>query len=180
MKTIVPTLVLSLLVALNAPADKTGGSKAAAAKSEKPLKCLLVTGGCCHDYAFQSKALTLSSSATADINWTVVNKGGKGTTAQIDLYDDPKWAEKFDVVVHNECFANTKNPDYIRKIVNGHRGGTPAVVIHCAMHTYRAAGIDDWRQFLGVTSRKHEHQARYPVRIEKRDHPIMKGVPGTG
>jgi len=177
MKIIAPVLVLSLLCALAVSADKSEGNKAAPAKSEKPLKCLLVTGGCCHDYAFQSKALTLSSAAKADIDWTVVNKGGRGTKAQIDLYDDPKWAENFDVVVHNECFANTQNPDYIRKIVNGHRGGTPAVVIHCAMHTYRAAEIDDWRRFLGVTSRKHEHQARYPVKTEKADHPIMKGVP---
>ena len=146
-------------------------------KKEKPLNCLWVTGGCCHEYEFQSRALTLASSAEADIKWTVVNKGGKGTHAEIDLYDDPKWAEKYDCVVHNECFANTKNPEYIKKIVDGHKGGTPAVVIHCAMHTYRAATTDDWRKFLGVTSKRHEHQSRYPVKTEKKDHPIMKGVP---
>ena len=171
-------LALAVVIALvaYAPAAKPD-EKEASAKSTKALRCLLVTGGCCHDYPFQSKALTLSSAAKADIEWTVVNKGGRGTKAQIELYDDPEWAKDYDVVVHNECFANTKDPDYIRKIVNGHRNGTPAVVIHCAMHTYRAAEIDDWRRFLGVTSRRHEHQARYPVKTEKADHPIMKGVP---
>lgn len=162
-----------------APAKKTVKKEVGATKKKdgKKLKCLLVTGGCCHDYKFQSTALTMSSSAKADIDWTVVNKGGRGTKAEIDLYDDPKWSEGYDVVVHNECFANTNNPDYIKKIVDGHKGGTPAVVIHCAMHTYRAAKGDDWRKFLGVTSRHHEHQARYPVKTEKPDHPIMKGVP---
>ncbi len=128
--------------------------------AENPLKCLLITGGCCHNYEFQSRALTLASEAETDIDWTVVNKGGKGTHAEIDLYEDPDWAEDYDVVVHNECFANTRNPDYIRKIVDGHKNGAPAVVIHCAMHTYRAAGIDDWRQFLGVTSRRHTSTRR--------------------
>ena len=180
MTKIIPVaLALVLALAAYTPAAKPDEKAPTAKSSEsaKVLKCLLVTGGCCHDYAFQSKALTLASAAKADIEWTVVNKGGRGTKAQIDLYDDPEWATPYDVVVHNECFANTKNPDYIRKIVNGHRDGTPAVGIHCAMHTYRAAEIDDWRRFLGVTSRKHEHQARYPVKTERADHPIMKGVP---
>ena len=51
------------------------------------------------------------------------------------------------------------------------------VVIHCAMHTYRASKIDDWRQFLGVTSRRHEHQSRYPVKKVALKHPILKGMP---
>ncbi|MEM1296611.1 MAG: ThuA domain-containing protein, partial [Verrucomicrobiota bacterium] len=79
------------------------------------------------------------------------------------------------VVIHNECFANTKDPDYIRKITEVHKAGVPAVVIHCAMHTYRAAEIDDWRQFLGVTSRKHEHKSEYPVTIVNPEHPTMVG-----
>lgn len=146
-------------------------------KEKPPLKALLITGGCCHDYEFQSKALTLASSAKADIDWTVVNEGGKGTKGQIKLYDNPNWAKPYDVVVHNECFANTKDLSYVQKIVNGHKDGTPAVVIHCAMHTYRAMETDDWRKFLGVTSKHHEHQSNYPVNTEKEDHPIMKGVP---
>ena len=181
MKSIAAAVAVSAAVSLSLLAGKPQKEEQKSAEGQAPegktLRCLLVTGGCCHDYNFQSKALTLSSAAKADITWTVVNKGGRGTKAEIDLYDDPGWADDFDVVVHNECFANTKNPDYIKKIVKGHMDGTPAVVIHCAMHTYRAAEIDDWRRFLGVTSRRHEHQSRYPVKTEKKDHPIMKGAP---
>jgi uncharacterized protein len=53
----------------------------------------------------------------------------------------------------------------------------PAVVIHCAMHTYRATDIDDWREFLGVTSRRHDHQSKYPVTPIATDQPILKGFP---
>ena len=81
------------------------------------------------------------------------------------------------MVVHNECFANTVDENYIRSITKAHMAGVPAVVIHCAMHTYRASKTDDWRQFLGVTSRHHEHQSRYPVKKVALKHPILKGMP---
>lgn len=142
------------------------------------IRVLLITGGCCHDYDFQAKAMQLAAKrAGADIEWTVVNDGGKGTKAQIELYSDSKWADGYDVVVHNECFANTTNPAYIRQITQAHKKGVPAVVIHCAMHTYRASEIDDWREFLGVTSRRHEHKSKYVVNVTAKDHPIMKGFP---
>ncbi len=141
------------------------------------LKALLVTSGCCHNYPLQTKSLQDRSAEWANIDWTVVSEGGRGTDAQISLYDNPDWAKPYDVVVHNECFASTADEDYIHKITKAHHDGAPAVVIHCAMHTYRAAEIDDWREFLGVTSRHHEHQSRYPVKVVASDHPIMQGFP---
>jgi type 1 glutamine amidotransferase len=144
----------------------------------EPLKLLLVTGGCCHDYPFQALAMREAfKEAGVSVQWTVVNEGGKGTRAMIDLYDNPEWAEGFDVVIHNECFADTDDADYIRKITKPHAAGANAVVIHCAMHTYRSAKIDDWRELLGVTSRRHEHQSRYGVDVTSTDHPIMAGFP---
>lgn len=143
-----------------------------------PIKVLLITGGCCHDYPFQTKALQDAATArNVVIEWTVVNEGGKGTSAQIDLYKNPDWAKGYDVVVHNECFAATKDEDYIRSITKPHYEGTNAVVIHCAMHTYRDAKIDDWRQMLGVTSRRHDHKSNYQVKNAKPEHPVMKDFP---
>ncbi len=145
---------------------------------QKPLKVLLVTGGCCHNYGFQKDAMIQAAKdRKIDIEWKVFHDGGTGTAAQIALYDNPDWAKGYDVVVHNECFANTTDPDYIRRITEAHKAGTNAVVIHCAMHTYRSAKIDDWRAFLGVTSRRHDHQSNYPVKVEKASHPIMRGFP---
>jgi uncharacterized protein len=146
------------------------------ARPARPLRALLVTGGCCHNYAFQSAQLTNAAAKFGAVTWRVVNEGGTGTRAEISLYDDPHWARGYDVVVHNECFADTRTPEYVRRICRAHHAGVPAVVIHCAMHTYRAADFDDWREFLGVTSRRHDHMSRYPVkRVAK--HPALTGMP---
>jgi len=143
--------------------------------ADQTYKALLITGGCCHNYKFQSQALTEGIAKSLKVEWTIVNEGGTGTRAEIALYNNPDWAKGYDVVVHNECFADTRSEEYVRKIVAAHRAGAPAMVIHCAMHTYRAATFDDWREFLGVTSRQHDHMSKYPVKIAAPEHPIMKG-----
>ena len=84
-------LLLIALPALAPAADKK-------ASNAKPLRALLVTGGCCHDYELQAKALTEGSQKLAAVTWTVVNEGGKTTQAQIPLYDNPNWAKNYDVV----------------------------------------------------------------------------------
>jgi type 1 glutamine amidotransferase len=143
----------------------------------KPVRALLITGGCCHDYDYQARKLVQGSQERALVEWTVELDPRNGTRGKIELYDDPDWAKPYDVVVHNECFADTRDPEYVRKITEVHKGGVPAVVIHCAMHTYRAADFDDWRELLGVTSMHHEHQSEYIVKNEAFDHPIMEGFP---
>ncbi|AFY33883.1 ThuA domain-containing protein [Calothrix sp. PCC 7507] len=144
---------------------------------KRRLHGLLITGGCCHNYNFQTAAiLEAVKKFTAD-DWKIIDEGGNGTKAQIPLYNNPDWAKGYDIIVHNECFADTSDPDYIQKITRVHASGTPAVVIHCAMHTYRAAEIDDWRQFLGVSSYKHENLDRYSISKVLPNHPIMIAVP---
>lgn len=147
------------------------------AQSKKPLKILLITSGCCHDYNLQTKALNEAVGKLTDAQWTVVNDGGTTTKAELAFYDNPNWAKGYDVVVHNECYADTKSADYFRKITKAHYAGVPAVVIHCAMHTYRVAAEDDWREFLGVTSRRHDHLDKYAVKVVDQKNPILKGMP---
>ncbi|MEM8914066.1 MAG: ThuA domain-containing protein, partial [Planctomycetota bacterium] len=93
--------------------------------------------------------------------------------------ENKDWAAGFDVVIHNECFAKTTDADYIQKITSAHREGTDAVVIHCAMHTYRDTDIDDWREFLGVTSRRHGPKGEYAVTVTSADHPVMREFPSS-
>ncbi len=168
-----PLLVLSTVFGSALQADEVADKK-----SGDSVRILLITSGCCHDYDFQTKAMQLAMErrGVAAV-WTVVNEGGTGTDAQIDFYKNPNWADGFDVVIHNECFANTAEPAYIRSITPAHHAGANAVVIHCAMHTYRASEIDDWREMLGVTSRRHEHKSNYKVDVVAKDHPIMQGFP---
>ena len=159
-------------------AEASAEPRASAARTViKPLRALLITGGCCHQYAYQARKLVDGSMQRASIVWTVEQDPRRGTRGKIELYEDPDWAKPYDVVVHNECFAATKDPEYVRKITDAHAAGVPAVVIHCAMHTYRSLEIDDWRRFLGVTSRHHEHQSEYDVKLVAKDHPIMADFP---
>lgn len=168
-----PRRLLSVLCLLVSLVSVT----ARAAEARPPLRVLLVTGGCCHNYPFQRAQLTNAVGKLTPCAWTVIQDGGTGTRAEIPLYSNPDWARGYDVVVHNECFADTTSPEYIRRITSAHRAGVPAVVIHCAMHTYRSTDIDEWREFLGVTSRRHDHMSRYPVKKVLPDHPILKGMP---
>lgn len=154
----------------------TGFTTVCIAANSKPLHALLVTGGCCHNYPLQTQQFTNALTKLTPVEWTVVMDGGSGTRAEIPLYDNPDWAKGYDVVIHNECFADTTNPVYLRKITSTHHAGVPAVVIHCAMHTYRSAEIDDWQKFLGVTSKRHDHQSKYPVTLVEPAHPILQGV----
>ena len=67
--------------------------------------------------------------------------------------------------------------EWIAAIAARHKQGMPAVVIHCAMHTYREIERNDWREFLGVTSRRHEHKSEKIVRNVAPDHPVMADFP---
>ncbi len=153
----------------------------AQAATNKAIKILLITSGCCHNYPFQTKAMIDAMNKIAPkATWTVMSEGGTTTRGTIALYDNPDWGKNYDVIVHNECFADTKDSEYFRKITKAHYAGIPAVVIHCAMHTYRAAEENDWREFLGVTSKRHdEKQAKYPVTLVEAKHTILKGMPNN-
>lgn len=148
-----------------------------AAADDTALKALLITGGCCHDYTLQTEILKSEMAKRANVDWTVVNQGGTTKDTKIPIYDNPKWADGYDVVVHNECFADVLDEKWIAAITARHKQGVNAVVIHCAMHTYRAIERDDWREFLGVTSRRHEHQSPKTVTSVAKDHPVMAGFP---
>ena len=150
------------------------GAHAADSAPPKPIRALLVTGGCCHDYDAQKEIIAKGLQLRANIDVTVVRQGGGTTDSKIPLYESKDWSKGFDVVIHDECFADVKEKAWIDNILKPHREGLPGVVIHCAMHCYRD-GRDDWFQFCGVTSRKHG--AAYPHEVLNRDaaHPIMSG-----
>lgn len=141
----------------------------------KPLKALLITGGCCHDYSVQKELIKKGLEQRAYIDVEVVQQGGTATNSRIPLYEKENWAEGFDVVLHDECFSDVKDNAWTQRILKPHKNGLPAVVIHCAMHCYRD-GTNDWFEFCGVTS--HRHGAHYPHEVLNRnaEHPIMQGL----
>ncbi len=141
---------------------------------EPAIKALLITGGCCHDYERQKLILSKGISARINVEWTIVQQGGKTTDTKIPVYKNADWAEGFDIVVHNECFSHVKDKKRVDQILKPHREGTPAILIHCAMHCYRT-GDDRWFEFCGMQSPGHGKHFSYLVDNVKPSHPIMKG-----
>src|SRR5688500_7090607 len=86
---------------------------------QTPVHAMIVTGGCCHDYTGQSKVLMDTLNAVMPINWTVV----QGMTALPDgrllLYENSNWTRGFEIVIHNECWANGNLPaQLVQNITN--------------------------------------------------------------
>jgi len=148
-----------------------------AQSAEKPIKALLVTGGGYHDYERQKKIMTEGVAARTNIVWTIVHDTSKQDNHKMPFFEDPKWADGYDVVVHNECFAAITDPKYVEKVLAPHRAGTPGIVVHCAMHTFRDLKSDEWREFLGVSTFRHGKQHPLDVKVLQPENPIMKGFP---
>ncbi|MFT5527509.1 MAG: putative membrane-bound dehydrogenase-like protein, partial [Pirellulaceae bacterium] len=146
--------------------------------NQKPIRALLITGGCCHDYTNQKEIITQGISARARVTWTVIQQGGSTTDTKISIYENRDWAKDFDIVVHNECFAGVTDPLWTERVLKPHKDGLPGIVIHCAMHSYRDK-TDEWFKFCGVTS--HRHGAHYSYKVENinKKHPIMDGFGDT-
>lgn len=164
-----PALALIALAALSV--------SACAEDAPKKLKGLLITGGCCHDYPNQVKIITEGLSQRVNIDWDVALTGS-GKDIKVPVYENHDWIKPYDVVVHNECYGDVKDVEFVEGIVKAHtETGVPAIVIHCSMHSYRNADTDEWRKLLGVTSRSHE--SHHPIEVVNlaADNPIMTGFP---
>lgn len=170
------------LTALAFAATLSLATQVISAEAKPKLKGLLVAGGCCHDYERQKLIITEGLSQRVSIEWDIVHEGDKaGRVYKVSIYNKKNWSAGYDVVVHNECFGGITDVAFVDSIVNEHRrSGVPAVFVHCAMHSYRAAETDEWRKLLGVTSRRHEKKKRpLEVRNLMADHPIMAAFPKT-
>ncbi len=164
----------------------TSHAEDAAKRSE--LKVLLVAGGCCHDYVTQTKLLKEGIEQRIHAKVTVVLSPDTSTKATFDIYNSDDWAQGYDVIVHDECSANVIERPYIGRILAAHRDGTPAVNLHCAMHSYRWGNFRDpldptadnaaWYEMIGVQSTGHGPKAPLELISTDGEHPITKGFDG--
>ena len=150
----------------------------AARADDKPIRALLVAGGCCHDYKHQKDILTEGISARANVRGVIAYDPDGGTNHLNPVYEKDDWAKGFDVVVHDECSADVKDLKVIDRILKPHREGLPAVVLHCAMHCYRSEGwpqkVTPWFEFTGLPSTGHGAQLPIAVTFLDKDNPITE------
>lgn len=148
---------------------------------ESPIRALLITGGGWHDYESQKEMLIqgISERLGDRIEWTVVHEGDGKPDHQVSVLQESNWAENYDVVVHNTGFARVRDPDFLAKFVNHHKG-TPAVLIHAAIQSYRyAEPADPWFQFMGYQSMVSEDERNLEIENTAPEHPVMEGIPET-
>ncbi len=168
---------LAVLSGVSAPAF------AGAAAGPKPLRVLLVAGGCCHNYKLQSDALKKGLEERAFVQVDVIyNAGSGGTRTVFAEYANPDWAKGYDLILHDECSADVTDAAYIQRIMAPHAQGLPAVFLHCAMHSFRTEGyivpgnMTPWFELTGLQTTGHTAQAPITMTYFDKNNPITKGL----
>ena len=154
-----------------------------AKKSNDSKRALLITGGCCHDYDRQKDILSEGISERVKTEWDIFfEMDEKKSKARLSKTG---WADAYDYIVYNHCFAHEKDAAFIKSITDTHKAGKPAIALHCAMHSYhwnipaKEGEKKAWNDMLGASSTGHGPKA--PIKINKvkknAGHPIMKDMP---
>ena len=156
------------------------------AAEPKPLKILLITGGCCHDYVTQKDILKSGLDARANVVIDHVHSPDKSTKPPLAIYGNPAYAQGYDLILHDECSAGIEDPAVIAGVLQPHLDGIPGVNLHCAMHSYRfgnfkeplAPGAENgkWYEYLGLHSTGHGPQEPIDLTYVDPAHPITKGL----
>ena len=163
------------------------GAGAHAAERPNPIRVLAVLGGCCHDYKVQKDLLKQGLEERANVVVDIVYSEDSSTKPPLAIYGNAKYADGYDVVIHDECAADIKDLDTVNAVLAPHRAGIPAVNLHCAVHSYRTApdvkvpanpGTPDslWFDYLGVQSSGHGPQKPIAIVFTDKNSPITKGL----
>lgn len=152
----------------------------------RPLRVLLILGGCCHDYAAQKDILKKGLEERANVQVDLVYSADGSTRPPLPIYGRPDYAKGYDVVLHDECAADINDPEVVRGVLAPHRDGVPAVNLHCAMHSYRTGNPGQpavpgtphalWFEYLGLQSSAHGAQTPISLTFVDGASPITRGL----
>jgi len=156
------------------------------AADKKPLRALLITGGCCHDYTTQKDLLKSGLEARLNIVVDHAHSPDKSTNPPLPIFGNADYAKGYDVVIHDECAAGQTDPKVIAGVLAPHRNGIPAVNLHCAMHSYRfgnfrkpvnpGAANAKWFEYIGLQSTGHGPKKPIEITYEHNVPYITKGL----
>jgi hypothetical protein len=108
-KAILPIIVASTLTYLIQPA--------LTAADAKPLKVLLIAGGCCHDYANQKGVLKKGIEARANAEVDIIFVADGSTRPKLPIYGNPDYAKGYDLVIHDECASDVNDPAVVEGVL---------------------------------------------------------------
>lgn len=152
----------------------------------KPLRALLIAGGCCHDYAQQKDLLKAGLEARANVTVDIIYSPDSSTKPPLPILGNPDYARGYDVVIHDECGSDISEPAVVEGVLKPHREGIAGVNLHCAMHSYRIGDPNAsaktgtphafWFDYLGLQSSGHGPQKPIAIAYLDPTHPITKGL----
>ncbi len=162
-------------------------SAVAFAADPAPLKVMLITGGCCHDYKTQKDLLKAGLEERIHVKVDCVHVDDGSTRPPLPIHGNPDYAAGYDLVIHDQCAADIQDAAVVKGVLQPHLDGLPAVALHCAMHSYRTGdfrrkvetlGGDGslWFEFLGLQSSGHGRQEPIAISFTDREHPAIRGL----
>lgn len=181
-----PNKLMKSTVLITVLASTFLGLNVWAADAPKPLKVLLISGGCCHEYAKQKDILKQGLEARVNLVVDQAFSADGSVKPPLEIYGKPDYAKGYDLVIHDECAAGINDPEVVKGVLQPHVDGVPGVNLHCAMHSYRsgdfkkpvAAGADNgkWYEYLGLQSTGHGPQQPIAITFTDKESPITKGL----
>ena len=172
------------------------------ARSSQPIRALYITNytNLWHDYDAQKKLIMDGVSRYVSVEFDLV---GKDPEDALTLLSAPEYGLGYDVIIYNMCFADDFNLERLNNIISQTRDfGVPAVLMHCAMHSFqqssprypeqqlelRAAALDweekypeidfpYWWKFTGVDTLSHDWPRALTMMQGESDHPITRALP---
>ncbi len=163
-----------------------GTLNSAHAADPKPLRALLITGGCCHDYAKQKDILKQGLEARANVVVDQIHSDSGDTKPPLAIFGNPDYAKGYDVVIHDECAADVSDPAVIKGVMAPHRAGIPGVNLHCGMHCYRIGNPSEpatagseramWFDYLGLQSSGHGPQLPIAIAYTDKTPALTQGL----
>ncbi|HWX21771.1 MAG TPA: ThuA domain-containing protein [Candidatus Binatia bacterium] len=159
---------------------------ARAVAAPAPLRVLLITGGCCHDYVRQKDILKKGIEERANVTIDQIHSDDTTTHPPLAIFGNPDYAKGYDLVIHDECAADISDPAKVEGILQPHRDGIPGVNLHCAMHSYRIGDPNEpvkpntphgfWFEYVGLQSSGHGPQEPIAIHFKDPENPITKGL----
>lgn len=135
----------------------------------QPLRALMLTSpGVYHNYEYQAKALADGIAKHANVRVDV-------SVAELQRWKTTDYSKGYDVLIYNICMADNRDEKLIANMLKQSQElGTPALVIHCSMHSFRETDL--WWPLYGLQTKSHE-QLGPMQQNQNRNHPILTQIP---
>ena len=163
-----------------------GATRAQQSSAPKPVRALLITGGCCHDYGAQKDILKKGIEARANVVVDQIHTDDTSTHPPLAIFGNSSYANGYDVVIHDECASDDSDLAVVEGVLKPHLDGIPGVNLHCAMHSYRVGNPNDpvtpgaahglWFEYLGLQSSGHGLQEPISIHFTDSQSAVTKGL----